>query len=195
MPESIDMIAADAERRRIVNRLKRLGGQIRGLQTMIESGKECESVLTQVLAARSALTQVGLHIIGFSMKTCLSSGEVADRDDLVREAFDLFIRYRSLSSANHEPMDVAPDDSSAMLARLRELEDLVRGIENSLEDGTDCETVLRELSQATAMLGDVGLFVLGHSMRGCLIEDAGQSRDQLVDEAIAVFLKYSGCVT
>ena len=56
-----------------LNRLRRLEGQIRGLQSMIESGKDCESVLTQIMAAKSALNQVGLHIIGHSMKTCLVS--------------------------------------------------------------------------------------------------------------------------
>ena len=71
MTESNVIITDEAERTRIINRLRRLEGQIRGLQTMIESGKECDAVLTQVMAAKSALNQVGLHIIGHSMKRCL----------------------------------------------------------------------------------------------------------------------------
>ena len=87
--------ASEEERRRIVNRLKRLEGQVRGLQTMVESGKDCESVLTQIMAAKSALNQVGLHIIGHSMKTCLVDEGVKDRDELIDEAIKVFLKYSS----------------------------------------------------------------------------------------------------
>ncbi|HSQ21788.1 MAG TPA: metal-sensitive transcriptional regulator [Coriobacteriia bacterium] len=89
------LAATDEERRRIINRLKRLEGQIRGLQTMIESGKDCEAVLTQIMAAKSALNQVGLHIIGHSMKTCLVDDGVTDRDELIDEAIKVFLKYSS----------------------------------------------------------------------------------------------------
>lgn len=85
----------EEERRLILNRLKRLEGQIRGLQTMVESGKDCDSVLTQIMAAKSALNQVGLHIIGHSMKTCLLDDEIKDRDELIDEAIKVFLKYSS----------------------------------------------------------------------------------------------------
>ncbi|MHB8740938.1 MAG: metal-sensitive transcriptional regulator, partial [Coriobacteriia bacterium] len=65
------------------------------LQTMIESDKDCESVLTQIMAAKSALNQVGLHIIGHSMKTCLVDDSVKDRDELIDEAIKVFLKYSS----------------------------------------------------------------------------------------------------
>lgn len=85
----------DAERKQIINRLKRLEGQIRGLQSMIESGKECEAVLTQIMAAKSALNQVGLHIIGHSMKSCLIDDTDKSRDELIDEAIAVFLKYSS----------------------------------------------------------------------------------------------------
>lgn len=91
-PVSID---DEAERKRIVNRLRRLEGQIRGLQSMIESGQECDAVLTQVMAAKSALNQVGLHIIGHAMKHCLIDDETATREDLIDEAIQVFLKYSS----------------------------------------------------------------------------------------------------
>lgn len=88
-------IPDDAERRRIINRLKRLEGQIRGLQTMIESEKDCEAVLTQIMAAKSALNQVGMHIIGHSMKRCLIDEADKSRDELIDEAIAVFLKYSS----------------------------------------------------------------------------------------------------
>lgn len=93
-PENITLDDAD-ERKKIVNRLRRLEGQVRGLQTMVESGKECDAVLTQVMAAKSALNQVGLHIIGHAMKQCLISDEAATRDEVIDEAIKVFLKYSS----------------------------------------------------------------------------------------------------
>lgn len=80
-------------RRNIINRLRRLEGQIRGLQSMIEAQKECEAVLTQVMAAKSALDKVGLHIIRHAMHECLLEDETKGRDELVDEALDIFLKY------------------------------------------------------------------------------------------------------
>jgi len=85
----------EAERTRIINRLRRLEGQVRGLQSMIESGQECDAVLTQVMAAKSALNQVGLHIIGHSMKQCLIDDTAETRDEVIDQAIATFLKYSS----------------------------------------------------------------------------------------------------
>jgi DNA-binding FrmR family transcriptional regulator len=89
VPTPID----DVERKAIVNRLKRLEGQVRGLQSMIESGKSCDEVLTQVMAAKSALNQVGLRIIAHSMKGCMVDDGTRTREQLIDEAIDVFLKY------------------------------------------------------------------------------------------------------
>jgi DNA-binding FrmR family transcriptional regulator len=98
MAESITRaaIADDAQRKKILNRLRRLEGQIRGLQTMIDSGQDCEAVLTQVMAAKSALNQVGLHVVGHAMKNCMITDDpAATRDEIVDEAIQVFLKYSS----------------------------------------------------------------------------------------------------
>ena len=90
------LVADEAERKKIINRLRRLEGQIRGLQSMIESGQECDAVLTQIMAAKSALNQVSLHIIGHAMKRCLvSNDESLTREDVIDEAMGVFLKYSS----------------------------------------------------------------------------------------------------
>jgi DNA-binding FrmR family transcriptional regulator len=91
--------ADEQERKRILNRLKRLEGQVRGLQSMIESGQDCDAVLTQVMAAKSALNQVGLRIVGYSMKTCLLSPDARSRDEIVDEALSVLLRFVDLPDA------------------------------------------------------------------------------------------------
>ncbi len=95
MAQAASAEKANVERRRLVNRLKRLEGQIRGLQAMIQSGQECEAILTQIMAAKAALNQVGMHVIGHAMKECLIGEEVTDRDELIDETIKVFLKYSS----------------------------------------------------------------------------------------------------
>ena len=55
----------------ITNRLKRIEGQIRGLQRMVDDRRDCEAILTQLMAARAALDQVGLIVADNFVQECV----------------------------------------------------------------------------------------------------------------------------
>jgi len=55
----------------VLMRLKRIEGQIRGLQRMVEGSAPCPEILTQVAAATAALKKVGTVIIQTYMEECL----------------------------------------------------------------------------------------------------------------------------
>ena len=72
-----------------LKRLRRIEGQVRGLQRMIEEDKYCIDILTQVSAAKSALESVALGLLEEHLAHCVSEamaegGENADAK--VREA-------------------------------------------------------------------------------------------------------------
>ena len=54
----------------LIKRLKRIEGQVRGIQKMIESERDCESILTQLAAARSAIEGVGALVLNNYMQLC-----------------------------------------------------------------------------------------------------------------------------
>lgn len=82
------------EQTRILNRLARIEGQVRGVQRMIEEGKDCEQTLTQLAAIRSALDQVGVHLISTRMRECLQCEIDGEIDPKVLErAFEVFFKY------------------------------------------------------------------------------------------------------
>jgi CsoR family transcriptional regulator, copper-sensing transcriptional repressor len=90
------LITDEGERKRIINRLRRLEGQIRGLQAMIDTGQDCTAVLTQVMAAKSALNQVGIHMVGHAMKHCMIADDPSiTRDQVIDEAIKVFLKYSS----------------------------------------------------------------------------------------------------
>ena len=65
----------------ITNRLKRVEGQVRGLQRMVEDQRDCEAILTQLMAARAALDRVGLLVAENFVQECL----MTDDGDLARQ--------------------------------------------------------------------------------------------------------------
>lgn len=197
MPDITPQTPADsaADRKRIVNRLRRLEGQVRGLQSMVEAGKDCEAVLTQIMAAKSALNQVGMHVIGHAMKRCLIDEDLTDRDQIVISAFGVYLHFRELTCANQIPIPAGGGDPEKLVALLKRLEAEVCGVEAAMESGGDCERALIDLTAATATLNTVGLAVMGHSMQTCMIDESAQSREEIIDAAVAVFLRYSACVS
>jgi DNA-binding FrmR family transcriptional regulator len=65
----------------ITNRLKRIEGQVRGLQRMVSDERDCEAILTQLMAARAALDRVGVLIAREFVHECM----VTDDPDLARD--------------------------------------------------------------------------------------------------------------
>lgn len=61
----------------ITNRLKRVEGQVRGLQRMVEEQRDCEAILTQLMAARAALDRVGLLIADNFVRDCIMTTDSA----------------------------------------------------------------------------------------------------------------------
>lgn len=73
----------DSEKKKIIARLKRIEGQVRGLERLIENGASCVDVLTQVSAATSAMKKTGAAIISAHMETCMKeSGGSKAKDRL-----------------------------------------------------------------------------------------------------------------
>jgi DNA-binding FrmR family transcriptional regulator len=63
----------------VVRRLKRAQGQIGGIITMIEDGRECRDIVTQVAAVSKALDRAGFAIIASGLRQCLQPGGEEDK--------------------------------------------------------------------------------------------------------------------
>jgi len=80
---------------RLINRLRRVEGQSRGLQRMIEEGRPCDEIFTQLSATKAALDQVGVFLISLKMRECLfeDRAEVAAAQVAVEKALEAFLKY------------------------------------------------------------------------------------------------------
>jgi DNA-binding FrmR family transcriptional regulator len=80
----------DAARKQVITRLRRARGQIDGVIAMIESGRSCRDIVTQLSAASSALNKAGYKLIATSMQECLLD-DSPDAEMTPQELEKLFI--------------------------------------------------------------------------------------------------------
>ncbi len=57
----------------VLNRLRRAQGQLAGVIQMIEAGRDCQDVVTQLAAVSRALDKAGFKILASGMRQCLSA--------------------------------------------------------------------------------------------------------------------------
>ena len=74
-----------ADKEEVVGRLRRIEGQVRGLQRMVESDDYCIDILTQITAASNALKKVAVASLDEHMRHCATQPS-EDGKDMVREA-------------------------------------------------------------------------------------------------------------
>jgi len=75
-------IELQKERKNILDRLRRIEGQVRGLQRLIESEAACVDILIQVAAVTAALKRTGTAIISAHMEQCLKEASGGNGESL-----------------------------------------------------------------------------------------------------------------
>ena len=66
----------------VINRIKRARGQLDGVLRMLEDGRDCEDVVTQLAAVSRALDRAGYAIVATGLRQCLTNGDDVDSVDI-----------------------------------------------------------------------------------------------------------------
>lgn len=88
----------DAETKsKALGRLRRIEGQVQGIQRMVEEDKYCVDILLQLAAVEGAVEQVQKLVLGQHIESCVSdairSGNARDRQKKVDELLEVFSRF------------------------------------------------------------------------------------------------------
>ena len=83
---------------KLLNRLSRIEGQVRGISKMVDEGRYCIDVLTQLHAVRAALAKVETQMLrdhlGHCIEGAITSGDVADQRAKAAELIELLEHVR-----------------------------------------------------------------------------------------------------
>ena len=86
----------EPQKKDVLLRLRRVEGQVRGLQRMVEEGVPCADILTQVAAVTAAIKKVGTVVVKTYMEECLDKtqkGLGGKREDVLRDFQKAVSRY------------------------------------------------------------------------------------------------------
>lgn len=86
----------EADKKNMLDRLRKIEGQVRGIQKMIDNGRYCVDILTQLSAVQAALNKVGLMVLEDHTRGCVAraierGGGAAAVDELL-DVMKKFIR-------------------------------------------------------------------------------------------------------
>ncbi|AZS17293.1 metal-sensitive transcriptional regulator [Paenibacillus motobuensis] len=80
----------------IKKRLKRAEGQVRGVLKMMEEGQDCQNVVCQLSAIRSAIDKAMAYVVASNLEHCILAEKEAGRDSskVVHQAVELLVKSR-----------------------------------------------------------------------------------------------------
>lgn len=83
------------EKDNLLKRLRRIEGQVRGLQRMIEEEKYCVDILNQITAVRAALKSAGIMILNCHIQGCVRDAleQQDDNEEVVQELLQIINRF------------------------------------------------------------------------------------------------------
>jgi CsoR family transcriptional regulator, copper-sensing transcriptional repressor len=76
----------------VLNRLRRIGGQVGGIERMVDEERYCIDILTQVSAIQAALDRVALELLDDHTRHCVVGATEANRDEKTQELMSAISR-------------------------------------------------------------------------------------------------------
>lgn len=84
----------EMDKKNLIMRLKRIEGQVRGIQRMINEDKYCVDILTQISAIRGALKKVGIKILDSHTHGCVQRAiKNEEGDAIINELMDVLTKF------------------------------------------------------------------------------------------------------
>lgn len=99
----VEVMMDEETRKKVMARLRRIEGQVTGIQKMVESDQYCVDILLQISAVQGALGQVGKIVLGRHIETCvaeaMSGGNESLRRTKIDELMEVFARYGKINAS------------------------------------------------------------------------------------------------
>lgn len=82
----------DEEKKRLINRLNRIEGQIRGIKGMVERDAYCPDIMVQAAAVIAAVNSFNKELLGTHIRTCVADDIREGKDEVIDELLDTLQR-------------------------------------------------------------------------------------------------------
>ena len=79
---------SDAERKKLINRLSRIEGQVRGIKRMVEEDRYCTDILMQCAAVSAAVNAFNKHLLANHIKGCVVRDIQDGKDEVIDDLLE-----------------------------------------------------------------------------------------------------------
>jgi len=165
-----------ADRDAVLNRLRRIEGQVRGIARMVEEDRYCIDILTQIGAVRSALDGVGLGLLDSHVRHCVAKGDPGMLDERAEELVEALV-------GGGRPRYSA--DRAGLGERLRRVESQIGRIIGMVESDQYCIDVINKISAIKKTLDGVALGLVDGHVRSCMSSAGAGDREAKAGELMA----------
>ncbi|MCI7768553.1 MAG: metal-sensing transcriptional repressor [Oscillospiraceae bacterium] len=83
---------SEDEKKRLINRLSRIEGQIRGIKGMVEKDAYCPDIMVQAAAVTAAVNSFNKELLGTHIRTCVANNIREGNDEVIDELLDTLQR-------------------------------------------------------------------------------------------------------
>lgn len=90
----MSLCGTNQDKERLVSRLRRIEGQVRGLCGMVEQDRDCIEVLQQITSVSGALRGVWVQMVGDHLRGCIARAAMEQDDKLIDELIDHLQKIR-----------------------------------------------------------------------------------------------------
>lgn len=84
------------EKSKLINRIKRLEGQMRGVQNMIEEDRYCNDILIQLSAIDKSIKSLSSQILESHLKSCITTQLKSGNEEIMDEVVETLKRFQSM---------------------------------------------------------------------------------------------------
>lgn len=90
----MSLCGTDQDKDRLISRLRRIEGQVRGLSNMVEKDRSCMEVLQQITSVTVALRGVWMQVVGDHLRGCVTKAAVDNNEKLIDELIEHLHKIR-----------------------------------------------------------------------------------------------------
>lgn len=150
-------------RKKLISRINRIAGQLRGIERMILNHVKCDEILNQVSSVKSALNGVAKVVLEAHLRNCV----VHDiKIGIESEATtDLIMILNNLMEKNGRKIVGSNDDI------IRKIEKQIEKMREAIEKDDCCSTILKNIATIKTELDSMSKVILEGHVRNCLVRD------------------------
>ena len=157
-------------RKKLISRINRIAGQLRGIERMILNHVKCDEILNQVSSVKSALNGIAKVVLEAHLKNCV----VHDiKSGIELEATtDLIMILNNLMEKSGRKIIESNDDI------IRKIEKQIEKMRKSIEREDCCSTILKDIATIKIELDSMAKVILEGHVRNCLVRDIKSGNEE-----------------